>query len=66
MKAIARYLIYITFMIFAVLLIIHPVMMWMEAGEIDTAQILICSFLAFTLIFVGTEANESLKKRWGG
>lgn len=64
MKTAARYLIYITFMTFAVLLIIHPVLTWADTREIDTAQLLLCSFLAFSMIFAGTEANEALRKRW--
>ena len=64
MKTIARYLIYIGCMLSAVAALATPVVEFAETGELDITRLLVCVLVGFTLIFLGTEANDQLKKRW--
>ena len=64
MKTIARYLIYVLFMLSAVMLMVQPFARWWETGEVDSVQLLVHCFFAFSLVFAGTEASEGLRKRW--
>lgn len=64
MKTIARYLIWITFTLSGVVLIVQPFAVWFETGELDPKILVLRAFLAFTLVFCGAEASERLKERW--
>lgn len=64
MKTFARCVIYVMFMLSAVMLMVQPIMVWWDSGELNVVQLLVYCAAAFVLIFVGTESSEELKKRW--
>ena len=66
MKTMARYVIYITFMICAVIIMLSPVSVWLDTGYLNVKDIVIHAAIGFTLVFAGTEASEALRKRWDG
>ena len=66
MKCIARYIIYIGCMVSAVIVLVSPIVKYAETMELDALNVVLCAAVGFTLVFMGTEASERLKKRWGG
>lgn len=64
MKVMARYIIYITFMVMAVIVMLTPISVWLDTGYLDVKDMVIHAAIGFTLVFAGTEASEGLKKRW--
>lgn len=64
MKIFARCVIYVVFMLSAVMLMVQPFSVWIQTGELNVVQLLAYCAAAFLLMFAGTEASEGLKKRW--
>lgn len=64
MKVFARCVIYVVFMLSAVMLMVQPFSVWIQTGELNVVQVLVYCASAFLLIFTGTEASEGLKRKW--
>lgn len=64
MKVVIRAVVYIGFMAAAVVVLVWPLVEMLNTGAYDAKTITWHAIAGFTLVFVGTELTEWLKRRW--